>query len=299
MAIPYNPFNFLKHQVDINPAFEAANAASERRARWLGLAVALFVHAVIFLVFLYIIIKPPFPPLSASGVFLNLGLVDVGMGDVQPQGTAAVLQAPSAPAAAPPVRQPDRQEAITQDVEDAPVLTAPKKAARPTTPEENRPVASKQQQEISHVPTPPKPKALYPGSQQVTSAGEGTGNQAGDQGRPEGSPFGTDYSGQPGMGGPGAGGTGGGPQLGMSGRRIIYFPPIEDESQKTGRVVVNIKVDRSGTVIFAKATQRGSTTTDAYLFRLAEEAALQTRINPDPEAAEEQFGTITYTFRLK
>jgi TonB family protein len=85
----------------------------------------------------------------------------------------------------------------------------------------------------------------------------------------------------------------------MSGRKIIYFPSIIDNSQKTGKVVVNIKVDKQGNVTFAKATQKGSTTTDSYLFQLAEAAAMKTRVNADPDAAEEQFGTITYTFRVK
>lgn len=299
MVPAYNPYNFLKHQADINTAFERQNARAAQKARIIGLLVALAFHLILILLFLYILIKPPFPPLSDSGVFLNLGLVDVGIGDVQPQGTASQLQAPSAPPRSVPQAKQTPQEVLTQETEDAPVIPDKKQTAvKPQPAEASRPAAATQQQAVSE-PTPPKPKALYPGSQQVASSGEGTGNQPGDQGRPQGSPFGTDYSGEPGLGGPGAGGTGGNPQLGMSGRRIVYFPPIDDESQKTGRVVVNIKVDRAGNVVFAKATQRGSTTTDAYLFRLAEEAALKTRINPDPAAAEEQFGTITYTFRLK
>ncbi|MGB3075527.1 MAG: hypothetical protein WBB36_09410, partial [Chitinophagales bacterium] len=150
-------------------------------------------------------------------------------------------------------------------------------------------------------PTPPKPqpKALYPGSTVNNSTSEGTGNKTGDQGKPNGSPFGDSYEGNPGMGGPGLGGDGGKAQLGMSGRKIIYFPSIIDNTQRTGKVVVNIKVDKTGNVTFAKATQKGSTTTDTYLFQLAEAAAMKTRVNADPDAAEEQFGTITYTFRVK
>ncbi|MCS6991603.1 MAG: TonB family protein [Chitinophagales bacterium] len=299
MAVPYNPFNFLKHEADINPAFEQQNAAVERRARWYGLMLALLIHGIILVIFLYIIIRPPYPPLSASGVFLNLGLVDIGMGEVQPQGTAEQLRAPVATATPPAAVKANPQPVLTQETEEAPVWAEKKNNKPKTTAAESKNPTATAQTEGSAAPVPPKPKALYPGNQQVASTGEGTGTQAGDQGRPHGSPLGTDYTGQAGLGGIGAGGSGGGPQLGMSGRRIIYYPPIEDESQKTGRVVVNIKVDRAGNVIYAKATQRGSTTTDAYLFRLAEEAAMKTRINPDPDAAEEQFGTITYTFRLK
>jgi TonB family protein len=84
----------------------------------------------------------------------------------------------------------------------------------------------------------------------------------------------------------------------MTGRRITKYPNVNDNSQKTGRVVVNIKVDKNGNVIYAEATRRGSTTDDSYLFNLAVKAAYETKLNSSPDMIE-QFGTMTFTFRVK
>jgi hypothetical protein len=51
-------------------------------------------------------------------------------------------------------------------------------------------------------------------------------------------------------------------------------------------------------VIYAKATRQGSTTDDGYLFGLAEKAALQTKLNSSSDMVE-QFGTMTFTFKVK
>ena len=293
-----NSNNFLKHEVDVNPGFDFENMRRERNAKLNSLWITIAFHGLLVLLFLYIFLKPPFPPLSDSGVFLNLGIMDEGTGMVQPEGTTKELQAPS-PEASSPVAQKSAEKIVTQDIdENVPAVVNKEDNKKSTQAAKNNQKATSQNNKNNPpIEAPPKPKALYPGNQSTASTSEGTGNTAGDQGKPNGDPKGTDYSGNPGLGGPGKGGTGGSPQLGMSGRKIIYFPPIIDNSQKFGRVVVNIKVDKDGTVVFAKATQKGSTTTDAYLYSLAEQAALKTKVNSDADAAEEQFGTITYTFK--
>jgi outer membrane biosynthesis protein TonB len=235
-------------------------------------------------------------------VFLNLGLVEVGSGNVQPQGVAQELKAP-VPAASSPSYQQKNDNILTQETkEDVPVISKKENARKNPSPVKNETKSTATKKNPPAVSPPqPKAKALYPGTQANNSTSEGTGNVKGDQGQPNGDVKGTDYSGNPGIGTGGRGGLGntGAPQLGMSGRKIIFFPTILDNSQKTGRVVVNIKVDKQGNVIWAKATQKGSTTTDSFLFGLAEDAALKTKVNEDPGAAEEQFGTITYSFRVK
>lgn len=295
-----NSSNFLKHEVDIRPAFDAENLRLGRKSKYSSLLTTVFIHGIILLILLFFFtLTPPNPPLSDQGVFLNIGLVEEGMGNVQPMGTADELVAPSPQANQAVTQQEKSDNVVTQEIEEnVPVIPkkeTPKKTSPVTTPGSNT------NKNTPAIPNPPKPqpKALYPGSSANNSSSEGTGNKQGDQGKPNGSPFGDSYDGNPGIGGPGLGGEGGKAQLGMSGRKIIYFPAIIDNSQRTGKVVVNIKVDKSGNVISAKATQKGSTTTDSYLFQLAEDAAMKTRVNADPDAAEEQFGTITYTFRVK
>jgi outer membrane biosynthesis protein TonB len=291
-VIAINSSNFLKHAVDINPAFDAENLKHNRSSKInSGLITILFYACLLLILYFLFGLQPPYPPLSDQGVFLNIGLADEGMGDVQPMGTSEQLDIPS-PAPGNPVPKEKTQDVLTQETnEDVPVI--PKKESQKKTSVTN---TTPQKKTNNNPPAPdppkPKPKALYPGNTSNNSASEGTGNKPGDQGKPNGNPFGDSYSGNPGMGGPGLGGSGGSAQLGMSGRKIIYYPSIIDNSQKTGKVVVNIKVDKQGNVTFAKATQKGSTTTDTYLFQLAEQAAMKTRVNADPDAAEEQFGRL-------
>lgn len=84
---------------------------------------------------------------------------------------------------------------------------------------------------------------------------------------------------------------------GLNGRQIIYAPTIEDQSQKSGRVIVEICVNKSGIVESASYTQRGSNTTDRYLVNLAEEAAMKWRFSTSE--VEKQCGVITIDFKVE
>lgn len=84
---------------------------------------------------------------------------------------------------------------------------------------------------------------------------------------------------------------------GLSGRGIVFEPTIKENSQKTGRVVVKVCVDKSGSVISSKFTQRGSTTTDSELVDVAQKAAAKYKFTPGD--LSEQCGTITINFSLK
>ena len=84
---------------------------------------------------------------------------------------------------------------------------------------------------------------------------------------------------------------------GLQTRKLVYQPKIEDNSQKTGKVVVDICVNSKGDVISANYTQKGSTTTDTYLIRLAERNAKKYRFS-ESELVE-QCGEIIIDFKLK
>lgn len=295
--------NFLKHEADINRAFDEENLRQSRRSEWQSLVIAIVFHAALFLLFYFFVMQPPFPPLSEEGVFVNLGFAEIGSGKIQPQREATeVSEHAPAPAPAPAKSQPAKDILTQKNENDVPAVVTkndPKKTENISKPKEPPVVTSPKNSSSNSVPktVTETPKALYPGARNSSSS-EGTGNVPGDMGQPNGDPQGAAYHGNPGLGTTGNGGNGTA-ELGLSGRKFIYLPTIIDPSQKTGRVVVNIHVDRNGNVISAKATQLGSTTTDPYLFHLAEQAALKTRINADANAAEEQVGTITYIFSVK
>ena len=76
--------------------------------------------------------------------------------------------------------------------------------------------------------------------------------------------------------------------------------PIEDNIQKSGKVVVQVKVNNQGVVTSAIAGDVGTTVTDRTLWRNAEDAAKKARFNIIESARDTLYtGTITYVFNLK
>lgn len=84
---------------------------------------------------------------------------------------------------------------------------------------------------------------------------------------------------------------------GLDSRGVVFAPDIKDNSQKTGKVAVKVCVSKSGKVISARYTQKGSTTTDQYLVDLAEKNAAKYTFTPS--TIEEQCGVITINFLLE
>lgn len=119
-------------------------------------------------------------------------------------------------------------------------------------------------------------------------SGRGTNNSKGNQGDPKGDPNADNLKGLA----KGSGRIGGG----LSDRGVVKEPQINDNSQKTGKVVIKICVDSSGKVTEARYTQRGSTTPDKHLRSIAEEAAYKYVFTPSD--VELQCGSITIDFKL-
>ncbi len=275
------------------------------RSRSAILSVA--VHAVLFLILLFTMMKtqvPPFPEAGGNGgVLVNIGTVDEASGDVQPMAEV-ISKAPVAEKVT-PTTAPEENFA-TQDNEkvDIPPVkkVETKKDVKPVK-TDVKVVSTKPAEPVKTV----NPSAIYQGKN-TASKSQGTGTGVGDQGDPNGDPLSkyTGKNGSGGNGGHGAGdgdgegnGSGKGLSFSLSGRKLIRTPQITDHSQETGKVVVDITVDKDGNVETAVPGGRGSTTTSAYLFRLAKEAALKAKFNASPEKADIQKGTISFVFLVQ
>jgi hypothetical protein len=77
-------------------------------------------------------------------------------------------------------------------------------------------------------------------------------------------------------------------------REIIVAPNVQTESDKKGSVAVKVCVDMDGFVLSAKYTQRGSTTLDKDLKKVAVDAASKYRF--DKSERKEECGIITFQF---
>lgn len=95
--------------------------------------------------------------------------------------------------------------------------------------------------------------------------------------------------------------SGNGVSFSLEGRSVLgALQQPSYPGQETGKVVVQITVNKEGRVISAVPGVRGSTTSDTRLYEAAKKAALTARFNKvtDPNAAISQKGTITYVFTL-
>ena len=131
-----------------------------------------------------------------------------------------------------------------------------------------------------------------------TGDGEGNTKPGGNQGAQWGTPGGDKNGTGTGTSGNGPG-SGDGMSYDLKGRTWRQKPLVFDNSQKTGKVVVAIKVDKGGNVVYAKYQQKGSTTTDADLIQLAEQGAMKAKFSADLGAEDEQFGTISFKFSVQ
>jgi len=254
------------------------NEEKERKSRITAIAGTILFHALMLLSLLLLALRTPLPLPGEEGVEVNLGYSDEGMGEKQPIIPA---QAPQATPPAPQAKAEDKL--VTSTTEEEPSIEkkkTEKKSPSPVT----KPVPEKPKE-----PTVNK-KALYPGKSSKTADGgnQGITGKPGDQGKPDGTPGSPNYDGN--------GGKGNGISYDLGGRGARSLPKPTYNSPEQGKIVVSIKVDRDGNVTYASAGAKGTTISEINLRNQAESAARKTKFASDPDAPEEQRGTITYLF---
>ena len=132
-------------------------------------------------------------------------------------------------------------------------------------------------------------RAIYRGNNNPQAGGsEGITGQPGDQGNPNGLAGVRQYEGNGGRG------NGTGYDLGGRGAKSLHRP--SDDFTEEGTIVVDIWVNQAGKVVRADVAKKGTTLINGDMRQKAVQAALRSTFAADPDAPEEQHGTITYTF---
>lgn len=298
-----------------------------------GLIASLVFHALLVVVFLIFGMSYPYPPPPEEGVLINFGTTQKGSGEVQPETkkqptkeqisekieNEKIEDAPEETIEPENVPEPQQKEVATQETEEAPSIDQkeekeekkkPQKEPEEKKPEKKKekkeqkqPEKTKQKQEKKEKSKAQKEKkveeeALYPGAESnKNKKSKGEGDDAlfeGDKGQKNGEKDKGAYKGDESKG---KGNSGIGHSL--DGRSLEQAPDVKDKSQKTGKIVLNIKVDRNGNVKYVEYSLKGSTTQDNYLIQRAKEAAREAKFNTAPNAPEEQWGEMTFTFRVQ
>ena len=244
----------------------------EKKDKGIAILGTIVFHALAVLVLLLMAFRTPLPLPGEEGVEVDLGMMDQGMGNIQPEK-------PTIPQAAQPQQQTSKtkEDLVTQNDDEAPAIEKPKN----TKPKQEKPAEE------------PKPtvnqRALFKGNNNPQSGGsEGITGQPGDQGNPNGLAGIKKYDGQGGKG------NGTGYDLGGRGAKSLHRP--NDDFSEEGIVVVDIWVNRQGKVTRAEVATKGTTVINSDMRQKAIQAALRSSFTADPNAPEEQHGTITYTF---
>ena len=231
------------------------------------------VHALVVLVLFLLAFRTPLPLPGEEGVEVDLGMMDQGLGNILPEK-------PAIPMAAQHQQQQNKskEDIVTQNDDEAPAIEKPKNT-KPK--QETKPVEE------------PKPtvnqKALFKGSNNPQAGGsEGITGQPGDQGKPNGLAGIKKYDGNGGKG------NGTGYDLGGRGAKSLHHP--DDEFSEEGKIVVDIWVNRNGQVVRAEVATKGTDIINNAMRQKAIQAAKRSTFASDPDAPEEQHGTITYTF---
>lgn len=235
-------------------------------------------HIGLLLCFIFMGLTYQIPPPPEEGITINFGYQDFGSGSEQAE---QIVEEQEITPQEIVNNNPVVEDISTQDIEETPTTKLKEQLEEP---KEVKKIEEKKPEPVVNT------KALYPGKKQNNSNSQGISEGQGDQGSQDGDPNSNAYTGG------GIGTNGIAYQLG--GRTIAEIKKPNYDSQQQGKVVVTIRVDRNGKVISATPGAKGSTTTNAYLYSKAKEAALKTTFEANTTAPEIQVGTIIYNFKL-
>ncbi|MBX2979960.1 MAG: hypothetical protein KF905_11750 [Flavobacteriales bacterium] len=234
-----------------------------------GAIVTVVFHILLAILFLFLGLKQPDPLPKDEPI--ELVMEDMGGGGGSIAAPTPGNPQPT-PSTAPATAQPE--DVATQDdspvEQPKPVKPQPKPKPAPTTP----------------APPQPNPNALFTPSntQPTTQTGPPGGSNPADR--------------------PGAGGTGSfhgkGFEGRLDGRGLSKTPSFGNDNTEAGKVAVDIRVDPTGKVVYAKG-RLGSptTTTSSQLHRLAEGYARQFSFTANAGASNDQAGFIVFEFTLQ
>lgn len=249
----------------------------------------------LFLLLAYLIVfsMPPKQEEGTGGILVNYGTTDEGMGKDY-TSVEEPSQAEKANKSKPDKIKPEAKptEKVTADNSDKKVVTQTTEDAPELAPNSKKPsntVATKT--EVKEAKPQVNQNALYKGKKNDgTGEGDGTGNKPGNQGKITGTTLTNNYNGT---------GSGNGGNLNMTQRSFLTKPSVSDGNRRAGKIVVDIRVDKTGNVVYARAGARGTTISDSDLLQKCENAVLGVKLNASENAPDTQVGTVVFVFQVK
>lgn len=271
-----------------------------------AMLMSIGIHLLVLILLVNLIAwQEPDPPLPEYGIELAMGFEETGSGntpDPVPEPTQTrqeqsqepqeeEIPEPVDPVDSEPVEEAPETEAIESPVENTPAeVTQEAPADVSGQPEEQQ---EEEKKEETKPPKKPKPtideRALYPGQ---SSGGKGKDNNRGAAGNPDQESNRSSVSGTP--------GEAEGASLEMSGWNWDSYPKPNDNSDASGVIVLDFRVDADGYVQSVRINS--STVVDKSVVQLYVDAVEQltfSRTSGNPNNARSANGRITFVLRAK
>ncbi|TGD59270.1 energy transducer TonB [Flavobacterium humi] len=300
---------------------ETVISAADKRKSFLMTVV---IYALLLLILFFIRFWPPSNTTEmllaggggGGGVTVNFGDSDVGSGADYKSEVLNVKNQTKQVAA---VSEPDDQIIAQENsTEESVVVEKHEKVKKPqvTVKKEIKPVVEKPKVNKN---TNDALSSILNGS---NKGGDGDDKQGGNKGKTNGSLGSSDYYGNGGSGGgtgggngtgngtgTGAGsgsgsgggsgsGSGGGIGYSLGNRKALSKPAPKYTCNESGKVVVEVRVDRNGNTVSVLPGVKGTTNTAKCLLDQARIAAMNTKWQASDDAPETQVGKIIYSFSL-
>ena len=276
-------------------------ASPEQTVNVKALSWTIGVHIALFLLFwlwhytLPIAVAPP----PQMGMEVNLGTSDNGSGTDQPMATAD----PAANQASVNYRSSSQSANVAKNMMQSNDVDAPtvnsvdtKNKNANNAVDNNKRRNNDQQQDNNDRTSHREARYVYAGgtgkggnsaAQDLPGTSEGNTTGNGDRGVPGGTPGASNYTGSPGNGYGGISHT-------LSGRSISP-DRFEASFHEGGTVVIDVVVDRNGTIV----SKRIKSSPSAELSHLALQKLSQARFSASPDAQPQQFGKVTIVFKTR
>jgi hypothetical protein len=258
-----------------------------------AIAISTGIMAALLILSFFIVIGS-FDPVETGmgGMVVNYGTSPEGMGtdytsieepsaDPNANNQPPDKVVPTEPTKEQATKESSDREVLTQNTEDA-VKVNSKTSTKPSTPTAT----------TSDKPAKPviNQNALYKGkTSKGTGGGDGTSTTAGNQGDKDGDPLANNY---------GEGGSGFG-ETPIALRKFTNLVTPQDDGQKTGKIAVRIKINKSGVVIDATPGVKGTTLNDRELWQKCRDAVMGARLTQSDSAPDVQIGVVVFNFKVK
>ncbi|MGK7392392.1 MAG: hypothetical protein ACNS60_18705 [Candidatus Cyclobacteriaceae bacterium M2_1C_046] len=283
----------------------------EDKNRKIGMAVSIGVHAVLALIFIFIMAwREPNPPHPEYGIELNFGMDEAAGGEIQPEEapteeTDTEEETQTEEAIEEPVEEEAVEETVEEPVEEVVEETAVTTQESPVTvPEvkEEKKVEKPKEEKKEPAKTPTETKAeeqkeekkvevTYPAKENTSTPSQGDKTGTGDQGDPEGELDERALYGKP--------GGGGGSSLNMEGWNWDWIPKPQDTSDENGIIKFEIKVNADGEVISVRTLERSVSPAVEKIYRAEVEKLTFSRKTSSGNPPPVSKGTITFAIKSK